>query len=391
MRLAVREDLGGWGATLPGVARAAGISIERPFVLLCGPNGSGKTALLRMARAAMGLMGERGGRIVAEALAGPPAPDTCRGDPGRLAAFVDGFGGRQLCREVPGVLDAAALGWSGQRGFLYDSRSDGRLAAARGFEHEIGYSLSRAVGSGGLSHGQFLDAGWREALDFALGLAPARDPYDGNEVPAARAAAFRAACPSGRRPTERWLFLDEPETALDAEALTAGLCALLGAAAPGRLRVFCASHAPVFAAGLGNHPAVQVLDLAGDWYAVQRRALALAADPRAATVLGRRVAADMARRAAAERRRAERAASAELTRALRGLGVGALGLLDALYAREGHRGRHGDVIPGLQDARARAALERRGLIRSSGLRDREAALTQLGVAAGRRRAENAAA
>jgi hypothetical protein len=388
MRFVARTDLGGYGARAPAVRRAAETEIVKPFVLLYGPNGSGKTALLRMARAAMSLQGERAGRIVEQTFGRAPAPDDCGGDLGRLAAFVDGLGGRELCKSVPGVLDVGALGWAGQRSFLFDSRSDTGIAAATSFDVDVGYHLSRVVGGRRTSHGEFLGMGWSHALAWAFGLADDPDPYDGAGVPEARRRVFDAACPTGVRPAERWLFLDEPETALDTERLMAGLCALVAKARIGGLRVFCASHAPVFAAGLADHPSVQVLDLGrgGDWFGVQRRALAAATDPAMVGSIGTRVADDLARQARERRRAAERASSAEVTKALRGLGEPAGALLDAAFLRDGHRVRRDDGVEAFANERAREALERRGLMRlTGGVRHREGVLTELGVRAAERR------
>jgi ABC-type hemin transport system ATPase subunit len=75
--------------------------------------------------------------------------------------------------------------------------------------------------------------------------------------------------PDGERSTERWLLLDEPEAALDIEAVMIGLSLLIRAAAPAKLRVLCASHGPMFAAGMAEDPNVQVVDLGGaqPWFA----------------------------------------------------------------------------------------------------------------------------
>lgn len=394
MRFSVRRDLGGYAAGIPALEAVARIEIEKPFVLLCGPNGAGKTALLRMARAAMGLMGERAGEPLGAGMGAPVGVEECGGDLGKLAAFWHRMGGPGVPSEIPGVLDVEALGWRGQRSYLYDSRTDTAMATAGQFGSDMLYHASRIAGQGNrASHGQFLRRGWGEAVAWGLGVEAVPDPYDLGRAPPARRAAFERRCPDGRRPAERWLFLDEPETALDADVLTAGLTALLETAEPGRLRVFCASHAPAFAAGFAAHPSVQVVDLhpGGAWFSVQREALALAADPVRSRALGARVAGDMLRKAA-ERERAEEAErKAELAKALKGIPAAAGALLDALYAHAGH---HADArTEGFGDLvvpRAVESLLNRGLAKEGGFGPRRSCgLTELGIRAGRRRAGSA--
>lgn len=280
MRMVARSDLGGYAADKPSVSKVAGTQIEKPFVLLCGPNGSGKTAILRMMRAAMGVEGERAGRIWSQHTR-HASLESCSGDLGKLAAYVYGFDGPKLPRDHPGVLDVGAMGWSGQPSWLFDSRAETKMIGASAFDDDLAYHANALVsGAGRVSHGQMLRVGWTNALEWALGHSDTPDPYDAERLPEVKAELLAAVAPTGRS-GERWLLLDEPEAALDAEILAVGLAVLLEHAELGKLRVFVASHSPLFAAGLAQHPSVQVLDF-GDtkpWLATQQRALEIAGQP----------------------------------------------------------------------------------------------------------------
>ena len=222
-----------------------GTTIDKPFVFLTGPNGSGKSALLRGIRASIGVLGERAGQKIR----------------------TEGMFGRADERDVPARLDLEALGWNGQDTHLFDSRETSALAKSSTFdEGNMLHHVSMIAGGGSrVSHGQFVSRDWWSALEWAV--APSEDER------------------------ERWLLLDEPETAIDAEKLIIGFAALLEAAEPGRLRVFCASHSLLFASGLTRHEKIQTIDLGErvDWVSTARIALDISADAEKLSDVGRSI------------------------------------------------------------------------------------------------------
>lgn len=275
MRLTLRRDLGGYA--LPTLAKTLidHTWIDHPFVLLTGPNGSGKSAVLRAVRASMGLRGERAGQL--DTPFQPHLDPSTTDDPERLATQVLSPGrGEVPADHVPAVFSLEDLGWRGQQTYLFDSRAASQIANAASFDHDMSYHVSLIAGRGrNVSHGQFVSRTWWEAIEWAAGLHDLPDPW--KSAPSPAKAAVRASALAGAEPsTERWLLLDEPETAIDAEALLIGLSVLLSLAEPGTLRVLCASHSLLFAAGLSDHPKIQTVDIGGTWLDTQKIALNVA-------------------------------------------------------------------------------------------------------------------
>lgn len=401
MRISVRSDLGGYAVGLPGIRAVEGVEITKPFVLFVGANGSGKTALIRMMRAAMGLDGDRTGHAgdtVADDRTRLPTLEECENDLGRMAACVSGrVSGIRMDQRDPGVLDVAELGWRGERSWLYSSRSETVLRASPTFDRDIGYHAGMLADTGPrASHGQVLRGAWGHTLRWAHASLTHDDPYDRPEdlAPVRRALwdAVRArdGDPAAPRPRERWVFLDEPEVALDMHSLLWGLSALVHNAAPGRLRVFCASHSPLFAAGLADHPNVQVVDLGAEvagenngfdtaeWFRLQRNALRLAADRGATDGFALEVALRCQAQGEHERQERERAARARMAAALRGMTPFMKGLLmGALDAGEGEVALavDGKRVPW----RTVFSLRDRGIVRTEGMgRSERAWLTPFG-------------
>lgn len=281
MKLTLRRDLGGYA--LPAVIASGidGTIVEKPFVLLSGQNGSGKSAIMNGIRASVGLRGDRAGSIETP-MSRHLDPETVHDDVERLATHGAGFEGPGAARHVPAVFRIDDLGWRGNPIHLFDSRSTSSIGKSTEFGEDMMFEASLLVGGGrNSSHGQFVSKAWWEAIEWAAGNIPARDPWKHDRPSPARAAVLKAALGNEEPSTERWLMVDEPETAIDVQTLIAGLSVLLEIAEIGRLRVFCASHSLLFAAGLADHPKVQTIDMAGSgtsWMNTQRLAVRAAAD-----------------------------------------------------------------------------------------------------------------
>ena len=342
MRLTTRTDLGGY-AVGKGLAD---VEVTKPFVLLCGPNGSGKTAALRMIRNATGLLGERGGHDVVDAFDPRPVEVDGGGDLGRLAAVRVAFGGAAVPKDSPGVLDVRALGWRGHRTWLFDSRVETLRVKPVAFEAaDMMDHVQAMMSAKDASHGEAIRRAWTQAMGFAAGVGEHRDPYDADPPKPHLAAIRRELFPDGARPPERWLLVDEPETAVDANSLMTGLALMLDRAEEGRLRVFCASHSPLFAAGLADHPKVQVVEVGpAPWLEAQRKIYDLVRDPERLSGIGARVALDMvmhdakARAAQAlERRAALEREAAAVGAPARAVLLAALASPDGLVRKVGRR------------------------------------------------------
>ena len=301
MLITLRRDLGGYALKTLIEADVDGTELTKPFVLLTGPNGSGKSALLRAMRASIGLRGERGGSTDTP-MARHPDPGTVT-DPAILATHDLEYGeGCTPARHVPAVLDVHDLGWTGQPTHLFDSRAAGSIGQSDAFDDDMAFNVSMVVGGGrNASHGEFVSKVWWEALEWAVGNHDVPDPWTKGGASPARLAAHAAFIGDAEPSTERWLFIDEPETAIDAEKLLVGLCILLEAAKIGGLRVICASHSLLFAAGLAGHAKVQTVDLGpgGSWLDTQRIALNVAADRTKTTSVGK----DMLRKLRGKKKR----------------------------------------------------------------------------------------
>lgn len=302
MKLQLRRDLGGYALDAVIKAGIDGTVLDKPFVLLTGPNGSGKSAILRAIRASIGLRGERAGQLGSEAGSRPIDMAEARGDIERMNTHVTSFRRDGAADYVPAVFVLKDLGWRGQPTYLFESRAASTIAEKSSFGDDIGYHISLIAGGGkNVSHGQFVSRTWWEAIGWAAGLEDVEGGWsNGSSIPA-RKALLEAALDGGEPSTERWLFIDEPETAIDAEALFLGLSVLLELAEVGRLRVVCASHSLLFAAGLMHHPKIQVLDMGSTWLKTQEIVLGLARDEKKVSAVGTDILARMtARRSASE-------------------------------------------------------------------------------------------
>jgi energy-coupling factor transporter ATP-binding protein EcfA2 len=308
VKLVPRFDLGGFATELPGIRNISGTEITAPFVLLHGPNGSGKTSLLKMLWGVHGLSGEGTGfrpmDLHENRLSGL---DAAGGDVGRLALFEPELHGNpRIRRGSPGILDARELGWTGHRMYLLSTRSTTAAASQSHFnDHDFTAHLNQILASKAASHGQLLLRDWNRVLAWAGGLIDLPDPFDRtrpsstgvNDYWTGAVLAHHdiyealAGHPAGspRRPAERWLLLDEPDMALDMPNFFAIMATLMAACETGGLRVFCASHSPLFAAGLANHPTVQVVDLAAGSFERTKTILSLASDIDAIGERGRAV------------------------------------------------------------------------------------------------------
>lgn len=303
MKLTLRRDLGGYALPVVIASGIDGTIVEKPFVLLSGQNGSGKSAIINGIRASVGLQGDRAGSIETP-MSRHLDPETAEGDIERLATHTTGFDGPGAARHVPAVFRMDDLGWRGNPIHLFDSRSTSSIGKTAEFGTDMMFEASLLMGGGrNSSHGQFVSKAWWEAIEWAAGNVPAKDPWREATPSPARAAVLKAALGEDDRSTERWLMIDEPETAIDVQTLIAGLAVLLEIAEIGRLRVFCASHSLLFAAGLADHPKVQTIDMAGSgasWMHTQRLAIRASADQERMHAMGRHMLEKM-RQAAAMR------------------------------------------------------------------------------------------
>ena len=281
MKLTIRHDLGGYAADIVRDAGVDGTVLDRPFTLITGPNGSGKSAVMRGIRATIGLRGERAGHLQSEFGNRPIETEEADGDVERMNTHVTSIGAEGAADYVPVVFDLKDLGWKGQPTYLFDSRAASTIAEKSSFDDDMGYHISLIMGGGKkASHGQFVARTWWEALHWAAGVTEIDGGWSRGSSMPVRKALLEAALDGEEPSTERWLFIDEPETAIDAEALFVGLSILLELAEIGRLRIVCASHSLLFAAGLMHHPKIQVVDLGkGDgWLKTQELVLNLSRD-----------------------------------------------------------------------------------------------------------------
>ena len=245
MKIEFQRDEGGYALDALTASGVEGTVIDKPFILLTGHNGSGKSALLRGMRSSTGVYGERSGHSLNSV----------------------SHSAHDARSNRPITLCPKALGWAGQETYLYDSRATSVLAKASTFDDDdMLHHITMIAGGGGrVSHGQFVVRDWFQAIEWAA--APVKD---------------------NDKPAEKWLFIDEPETAIDSEKLIIGFATLLALAEIGRLRVFCASHSLLFANGLTDHPKMQTVDLGGDvdWLSTTKIALGISANAEKLNDLG---------------------------------------------------------------------------------------------------------
>lgn len=248
MHIKFQKNGGGYALETLEKSGVEGTAIEKPFVFITGSNGSGKSALMRSIRSSIGLKGEREGTSF-----------HIRERDKFMASMPD---------EHPALLDLDALGWSNQKTYFFDSRATSAIAKASTFDDDdIFHHVSMIAGGGSrCSHGEFVGRDWWSALEWAIAK-----PEKGD--------------------AEKWLFLDEPETAIDSEKLIIGLAALIEAAEVGHLRVFCASHSLLFASGLADNEKVQTIDLDEGigWLATAKLAVDLSGNPEKLADLGKSI------------------------------------------------------------------------------------------------------
>lgn len=301
MKLTLRPDLGGYA--LPAVLASGidGTVLDKPFVLMSGHNGSGKSAVLHGIRASVGLRGDRAGSIETR-MERHIDPAQAAGDMEMLATRVRGFDGEETARHVPAVFKVSDLGWRGNPIHLFDARTTSGMGSSGEFGDDMMFEASMLIGGGrNVSHGQFVSKAWWEAIEWAAGTIGTRDPWKSESPSAARTAVLEAALGGGARDEERWLMIDEPETAIDVQTLLVGLAVLLEVAEIGRLRVFCASHSLLFAAGLAEHPKVQTVDMGAEqpWVQTQRIALQVSKDREKLASIGKDLLGRLKKQAAA--------------------------------------------------------------------------------------------
>lgn len=277
MKLTLRRDLGGYALPVLDASGIDGVEITKPFVLLTGPNGSGKSGLMQAIRGSLGIYGMRGGSIRQEFARRHNPKDT--DDVELVASHVLERGQSVAAKHIPAVFDLKALGWAGQQTYYFDAREASGIATKSSFDDDIGYHISMmAGGAGNVSHGQFLKRTWHEAIEWATGGNSVKDVFESPFPGSVEEMILHHGTGGSERSTERWLFLDEPETAIDTEAFLIGLSALLKAAEIGTLRIFCASHSLLWAAGLVSHPKIQSIEFGehGSWLGTQMQCLRLA-------------------------------------------------------------------------------------------------------------------
>ena len=287
MKLVLRSDLGGRAVGLPAAEALAGVTIRKRVVFLAGGNGAGKSSMIAALRRTTGLIGPGIGRFpkmegndVPVPFSGPCASRSAKVDLARHAFMVqDGMRRweRNIETRVPegavGVLDPVKLGWTGQRIWLHDGR---KIDAMDGIREDFDLvSMRRAADDRVRSHGEQMTGRLRYAVAWAIGLFDIADPYDAPEpdkndgrrrnevVPReifARLAGHRPDDPW--RTNERWLLLDEPETGIDPAVFMTMMAILSEAAAPGRLRVVCASHSTLVF-DIARNCGAQIVDIDG--------------------------------------------------------------------------------------------------------------------------------
>lgn len=288
MKLKLLPHLGGYAAKLLENNGFTDCEVTKPFVLLSGSNGSGKSSIIRGMRASMGLNKERFGTTDCFGR----LSDKDKLTPEEAMTQVSKYDGKfQAADHVPAVFSLKDMGWKGQPSYLFDARSvSGKVNMSAFDDHDFMNDVQMIVGGRTkVSHGQFVSRAWWGAIDWAIGITSSDNPWE--RLPGLKQKTYKKIIGKGAPSGERWLFIDEPETGIDAEVLVTGLSILLSACEVGKLRVFCASHSLLFPAGIADHEKVQTIEVepTRPWMNTQKIAMKIASNPEKLEEVSRKI------------------------------------------------------------------------------------------------------